>query len=94
MFILRLFGRVILVCRPYLFPDVDSIFSGFRTNVARPPRVLFGRRYSTSVYPSNSGGAVPSAIHVSYRHRISTGSCSSRRSSLMYENPYMLRLPI
>jgi hypothetical protein len=25
MFILRLFGSIILVCRPYSFPDVDSI---------------------------------------------------------------------
>jgi hypothetical protein len=82
IFILKLFGSIILVCRPYSLPVVDSIYSGFRTNVARPPRVLFGRRYSTSVNPSTIGGAVPSAIHVSCRQRISTGCYSSRRRSL------------
>jgi hypothetical protein len=30
-FILMLFGRMILVCRPYSFPDDDSICSGLRT---------------------------------------------------------------
>jgi hypothetical protein len=90
----RLFGNIIFVCKPYSLPYLDSICSGFRMNVARPPRVLFGRRCSTTVKPSNIGAAAPSAIQVSYRHRMSTCSYSSRRSSLRYVNPYIFRLPI
>lgn len=46
MFTRSLFGRIILVCKPYSFDDVDSIFKCFRTSVARPPLVLSFRRSS------------------------------------------------
>jgi hypothetical protein len=60
-----LFGSNILINIPYsLLCDV-SIYSGFRTYIARPPRVLPARRDSTSMKPSRFGGAAPSAIHVS-----------------------------
>ena len=78
-----LFGSMILVCKLYSLPDDVSICSGLRTYVARPPRVLFGRRCSTTTYPVTIGAAAPSDIHVSYKHRISTFSCSRRRSSFM-----------
>lgn len=81
--ILVLFGRIIFVCRQYSFPIVCSSFSGFRIYVASPPRVLFGRRCSTRVKPSSVGAAVLSAIHVSYRHRMSMSSYSRSRRSLM-----------
>jgi hypothetical protein len=60
-----------------------SIYSGFRTYVARPPRVLPARRDSTNRKPSRVGGAAPSAIHVSYKHSTSISSCSSISSSFM-----------
>jgi hypothetical protein len=81
-FILRLFGRMIFVCRPYSFPEDDSICSGLRTYVASPPLVLSVRRYSITEKPSIFGAAAPSAIHVSYKHNISISCCSSRRSNL------------
>jgi hypothetical protein len=71
------------VCNPYSFPDDVSIYSGFRTYVASPPRVPSGRRFSTNVNPSNIGAAVASDIHVSYRHNMSMFSYSSKRSILM-----------
>jgi len=80
--ILWLFGSIILVCNPYLFPVVVSIFSGFRTYVASPPRVLSYRRCSTTVNPSIIGAAAPSAIHISCKHKTSMFSCSSKRSNL------------
>jgi hypothetical protein len=80
-FILRLFGRIIFVCRPYSFPLDDSICSGFRTYVASPPLVLSVRRFSITVNPSIIGGAAPSAIHVSCKHNISISCYSSRRSN-------------
>ena len=83
MFILWLFGRMILVCRPYSLPVDISSYSGFRMYVAMPPLVLSGRRCSTNVNPSSAGAATPSAIHVSYRHKMSTFSCSRSRSSLI-----------
>jgi hypothetical protein len=76
-----LFGRIILVCRLYSFPCDVSSFSGLRIYVASPPRVLFGRRCSTRWKPSRIGAAAPSAIHVSWRHKMSRLSCSRRRSS-------------
>jgi hypothetical protein len=83
MFILWLFGRMTLVCRPYSLPVDISSYSGFRMYVARPPLVFSGRRCSTNVNPSIAGAAAPSAIHVSYRHKMSTFSCSRSRSSLI-----------
>ena len=60
-----LFGNNNLTNIPYsLLCDV-SIYSGFRTYIARPPRVLPERRDSTSMKPSRFGGAAPSAIRVS-----------------------------
>jgi len=44
-----LFGNMILVCKPYSFPDEVSICNGFRTYMAIPPLVLFSRRCSISV---------------------------------------------
>jgi hypothetical protein len=71
-----LFGSSNLVCILYsLILDV-SIFSGFRTYVARPPRVLPARLDSTNRKPSRVGGAAPSAIHVSCKHSTSMSSCS------------------
>jgi hypothetical protein len=78
-----LFGSMILVCKLYSLPDDVSIFNGLRTYVAKPPRVLSGRRCSTTVNPSIIGGAAPSDIQVSYKHNISTCSCSRRRRSLI-----------
>jgi uncharacterized membrane protein len=60
-----LLGTNNLVNIPYsLLCDV-SIYSGFRTYIAKPPRVLPARQDSTSMKPSRVGGAAPSAIHVS-----------------------------
>jgi hypothetical protein len=83
IFILELLGRMILVCRLYSLPDEDSIYSGFRTYVAIPPRVPSGLRCSTNVNPSSMGAAVPADIHVSCKHNMSKFSCSSRSSILM-----------
>ena len=78
-----LFGSSNLVCILYsLILDV-SIFSGFRTYVARPPRVLPVRWDSTNVNPSSVGGAAPSAIHVSCRQNTSMSSCSSMSRSFI-----------
>jgi hypothetical protein len=70
------------VCSPYSFPDVVSIYNGFLTYVASPPRVLSVRRFSATVNPSIMGVAAPSAIQVSCKHRMSTCSCSNRSNSL------------
>ena len=40
MLTLWLLGRIILVCRPYSFPDDISSCNGFRMYVAKPPLVL------------------------------------------------------
>ena len=60
-----LLGSNNLTTIPYsLLCDV-SIYSGFRTYIAKPPRVLPARRDSTNMKPSRAGGAAPSAIHIS-----------------------------
>ena len=60
-----LLGSNNLTIIPYsLLCDV-SIYSGFRTYIAKPPRVLPARRDSINMKPSRVGGAAPSAIHVS-----------------------------
>ena len=74
---------MIFVCKLYSLPDNDSIYSGFRTYVAIPPRVPSGRRCSTNVNPSSMGAAVPSDIHVSCKHNTSMFSCSSSSSIFM-----------
>jgi hypothetical protein len=83
MFMRLLLGKIIFVCRPYSLPFDYSIYSGVRIYVASPPLVLFGRRCSISLNPSNMGAAVSSEIHVSCRHKISKFSCSRMSSSLM-----------
>jgi hypothetical protein len=60
-----LFGNNNLTNIPYLLLCDVSIYSGFRTYIAKPPRVLPARRDSTNRKPSRVGGAAPSAIHVS-----------------------------
>jgi hypothetical protein len=76
-----LLGNNNLTSIPYSLLYVVSIYSGLRTYIASPPRVLSARRDSTSRNPSRSGGAAPSAIHVSYIHSTSMSSYSSIRSS-------------
>ena len=59
-----LLGNNNLVCILYSLLFDVSIYSGFRTYVARPPRVLPARLDSTNRKPSKVGGAAPSAIQV------------------------------
>lgn len=92
--ILELFGRMSLVCMPYSLLLVDSIWIGFLTYVASPPRVLSWRRDSINVNPSIVGAVAPSAIHVSCKHRTSIFCYSSISRSLRWLNPYIFRLPI
>jgi hypothetical protein len=86
MYILQILMRVLLgnnnfTSIPYSLLCVVSIYSGLRTYTARPPLVLPARRDSTSRKPSRSGGAAPSAIHVSWRQKTSMSSYSSISSS-------------
>ena len=77
-----LFGNNNFVCILYSLLFYVSIYSGFRTYVARPPRVLPARLDSTNMKPSRIGGAAPSAIHVSCKHSTSMSSYSSISSNL------------
>ena len=86
MYILNMLIRVLLgnnnfINIPYSLCDVFSIFSGFRTYITSPPRVLPLLLDSTNVKPSRFGGAAPSAIQVSYKQSISIFSYSSISSS-------------
>ena len=71
MLIRVLLGNNNFINIPYSLCDVFSIFSGFLTYIASPPRVLPFLLDSTNVKPSRFGGAAPSAIQVSCRHNIS-----------------------
>ena len=81
MLIRVLLGNNNLVNMPYSLHFVVSIFSGLRTYIATPPRVLPVRLDSRSVKPSRDGGAAPSAIHVSYRQNTSISSYSKINST-------------
>ena len=72
-----LLGKSNLIRIPYSLLCVVSTCDGFRIYVASPPLVLPDRLDSINLNPSKSGGADPSAIHVSYRHNISISSCSN-----------------
>ena len=76
-----LFANNNLVCIPYSLVFDLSIYSGFRTYVGRPPRVLPARLDSTKRKPSRVGGAAPSAIHVSCKHSTSISSYSKISSN-------------
>jgi hypothetical protein len=71
IFILWLFGNVILVCKAYSFPVTYSTYSYFFMYVAIPPLVPFFRRCSYKLYPSRAGIIVCSVNHVSYKHMMS-----------------------
>ena len=77
MLIRVLLGNNNLTSIPYSLLCVVSNCKGFRMYVVNPPRVLPDRLDSINRNPSKSGGAAPSAIHVSYRHNTSMSSCSS-----------------
>jgi hypothetical protein len=77
MLIRVLLGNNNLTSIPYSLLCIVSNYKGFRMYVAIPPRVLPDRLDSINLNPSKSGGAAPSAIHVSYRHNTSMSSCSS-----------------
>ena len=72
-----LLGNSNLTRIPYSLVCVFSTCKGFRMYVAIPPLVPSDRLDSINRNPSKSGGAAPSAIHVSYRHSTSISSCSS-----------------
>ena len=76
-FIRVLFGSIILVSIPYSLDLFDSICSGLRTYVARPPLVPPCLLDSISVNPSMSGASAPSAIHVSWMQNMSMCSLSN-----------------
>ena len=86
MYILNMLIRVLLgnnnfINIPYSLCDVCSIFSGFRTYITSPPRVLPLLFDSTNVKPSRFGGAALSAIQVSYKQSIYIFSYSSISNS-------------
>ena len=81
MLIRVLLGNNNFVSILYSLLWVVSIYSGFRTYVARPPRVLPALLDSTNRNPSRFGGAAPSAIHVSCKHSTSISSYSNISSS-------------
>ena len=66
---------------PYSLYYVLSSFSGFRTYIASPPRVLSLLLDSTNMNPSRFRGVAPSAIQVSCKQSISIFSYSSISSS-------------
>ena len=88
-----LFGSLSLTCRQYSFPVVLSIWSEFRTYVARPPLVPAGRRCSNILYPFSRRGSASLAIQVSCKQRTSNSSCSRIDISFRCDRPRTFVLP-